>query len=331
MTGLTPQARKLLLNWYATAKRDLPWRRTRDPYRILVSEVMLQQTRVTTVLPYYKRFLAQYPAAEALAAAPEQEVLALWSGLGYYSRARNLQKAAQVIARRGTFPDTYEQIRGLPGVGDYTAAAVASICFGAPRAVLDGNVLRVMSRFLAERGDIKSKATRARIGAAAQRLLDPANPAGSNQALMELGATVCLPRNPLCDICPWSAFCEGRKQGLVRELPVTPGRRQTVQIQQTLLVVRRADKVLLRQRGAAERRMAGFWELPEHHEVPGATLGPSLGQFSHSITHHRYVIEVREANIGRRVAGMCWKPVAGLAHLPLSTIARKALRVASTF
>lgn len=331
MTGLTSKARKLLLNWYAAAKRDLPWRRTRDPYRILLSEVMLQQTRVATVLPYYARFLDRYPDAEALAAAPEQDVLALWSGLGYYCRARNLHKAAQAIASRGAFPCTYEQIRALPGVGDYTAAAVASFCFGTPRAVVDGNVLRVMSRFLAERGDIRSKATRSRIGEAAQRLLDPAKPGDSNQALMELGATVCLPRNPLCHLCPWTAVCEAKKQGLVDELPVTPGRRETVRVQQTLLVVRRADRVLLRQRGAAERRLAGFWELPERHEFPAATLGPSLGQFSHSITHHRYVIEVREASIGRRAAGTCWKPVAGLAHLPLSTITRKALLLANTF
>ena len=288
---------------------------------------MLQQTRVTTVMPYYERFLTKYPDAAALAAAPEQDVLALWSGLGYYTRARNLQRAAKAIVARGSFPRTYEEIRTLPGVGDYTAAAVASICFGLPHVVVDGNVLRVMSRLIADRGDIKSATARTRITEEAQKLLDRRRPAEFNQALMELGATVCLPKNPLCLLCPWSELCEGKKQGIERELPVKIGRREPVRIDMTVLVAKAGGAVLLWQRGAEEKRMAGFWELPEPRDVPGAKIGRQLGQFSHSITHHRFVIEVREAKMRRSVPGMVWKPILELEHLPLSTVARKALQM----
>ena len=290
---------------------------------------MLQQTRVTTVLPYYERFLAKFPDVGALASAPEQEVLALWSGLGYYSRARNLQKAAKIIAERGSFPDTYDEIHALPGVGSYTAAAVASICFGLPHVVVDGNVLRVMSRFLAERGDIKAPSTRARIGAEAQRLLDKKRPAEFNQALMELGATVCLPANPLCLLCPWSSLCSAKSLGIERELPVKSGQRAPRQVKMTVLVVQRGRQVLLRQREVSDRRMAGFWELPELHDVPGAKIGRRLGQFSHSITYHRFVIEVREAEVNKATPGLMWKPIFDSEHLPLSTVARKALRLLS--
>src|SRR6266516_234894 len=183
--------RKALLSWYAGAKRVLPWRETRDPYRIWISEVMLQQTRVAAVIPYYERFLARFPDLATLAAAPEQELLAAWGGLGYYSRARNLQRAAQQM--RGRFPSDYESIRALVGVGDYTAAAVASIAFGLPYAVVDGNVLRVLSRVTNDASDIGSLKTKKRMQALADTLLAQSDPGLYNQALMELGATVCLP------------------------------------------------------------------------------------------------------------------------------------------
>src|SRR3984885_2087066 len=190
--------RRKLLEWYRKHKRDLPWRRTQDPYRIWISEVMLQQTRVAAVIPYYERFLTLFPNASALASAAEQNLLAAWAGLGYYSRARNLQKAARAIVELPRFPKDYAALRQLPGVGDYTAAAVASIAFGAPHAVLEGNVLRVLSRLVAERGDIKSQVVRRSLGALAETLLDRRRPGEFNQALMELGATVCLPKQPLC-------------------------------------------------------------------------------------------------------------------------------------
>src|SRR5271157_1728605 len=206
--------RRRLLAWYRQHKRDLPWRRTEDPYRIWISEIMLQQTRVAAVLPYYPRFLELFPDVRALARAPEQTLLAAWAGLGYYSRARNLQKAAKYIVELGEFPRTYSSLRELPGVGDYTGAAVASIAFGLPHAVMDGNVARVMSRLMAEAGDIKSDAVRRRLRALAEVLLDRRHPGEFNQALMELGATVCVPKRPLCESCPVRLYCEARKQGL---------------------------------------------------------------------------------------------------------------------
>ena len=208
----------LLLAWYRANHRPLPWRGTRDPYRIWVSEIMLQQTRAQAVVPYYERFLARFPTIEALAAAPEAEVLALWAGLGYYSRARNLRRAAQAIA--GAFPRDYESIRALPGIGDYTAAAIASIAFQLPYAVLDGNVLRVVARVENDASDIGNARTRERFRAIAQEWLDPADPGHFNQALMELGATVCLPRNPLCLLCPIASRCRAHAEGATAQVPV---------------------------------------------------------------------------------------------------------------
>src|SRR6516225_9136666 len=196
-----------LLAWYRRGHRDLPWRRTRDPFRIWVSEIMLQQTRAQAVIPYFERFLARFPDVESLARADEEEVLTLWSGLGYYSRARNLRGAAIVMRAAGGFPRDYAAIRQLPGVGEYTASAIASIAFGLPHAVLDGNVLRVVARVENDFSDIASPATRERFRSLVQKWLDQRYPGEFNQALMELGAMVCLPRNPSCLVCPLAACC----------------------------------------------------------------------------------------------------------------------------
>ena len=232
-------ARKLI-DWYSQAHRPLPWRDTADPWAILVSEIMLQQTRASVVIPYWQRFLERYPTPAALAEAPEPELLAMWSGLGYYSRARNLQKAARAIAEAGGFRPDYDFLRALPGVGDYTAAAVASIAFGLKHAVLDGNVMRVAARLTADAGDIGAGVTRKRLQAAVDQLIPAGEPGAFNQALMELGATLCIPRQPQCLLCPVAEFCEGRKQGRAGELPVKL--RQAVPIEEamTLLIVERA-------------------------------------------------------------------------------------------
>ena len=256
-----PDFAKLLIEWYSAGHRDLPWRRTADPYRIWVSEIMLQQTRAQAVIPYYERFLARFPTVESLAAAHEDEVLALWSGLGYYSRARNLRRAAVEIAAAGGFPESYEAIRALAGIGDYTAAAIASIAFGLPHAVLDGNVLRVVARVENDAADIASARTRERFRAAAQGWLDARRPGAFNQALMELGATVCLPRNPLCLVCPLRDHCQARAEGTAGQLPVKLRKTEPVRIEGVLLVVRERGRVLLRQerRGrAADGRFLGF-------------------------------------------------------------------------
>ena len=208
-----------LIAWYERVHRDLPWRRTSDPYRVWVSEIMLQQTRAQAVVPYFERFLDRFPTVDALAAAHEEDALALWSGLGYYSRARNLVRAARTIHAAGAFPDDRAGLRALPGVGDYTAAAIASIAFGRPHAVLDGNVLRVVARVENDAAEIGSARTRERFRAIAQAWLDPLRPGAFNQALMELGATVCLPKNPRCSACPLSRAAPPGRQARPRAFP----------------------------------------------------------------------------------------------------------------
>jgi A/G-specific adenine glycosylase len=318
----------LLLAWYRKGHRDLPWRRTSDPYRIWVSEIMLQQTRAQAAVPYYERFLERFPTAGALAAASEEEVLALWSGLGYYSRARNLRRAAQQVGEADGFPREYLAIRALPGIGDYTAAAIASIAFGLPHAVVDGNVMRVVARLQADPGDIASAGTRERFRAIAQAWLDRKQPGAFNQALMELGATVCLPKNPLCPVCPLEACCLGRQQGIAAQFPVKSRKTEPVQIAAVLLLVRKGGRVLLRRTEAGSRRMAGFWELPSPEQLPGARIGKSIGEFRHTITHHRYTFTVKTASGRAAGAEFGWFVPAQLAGILLSTTARKALKLA---
>ncbi len=224
--------RRQLLDWFRQFQRDLPWRRTKDPYRIWISEIMLQQTRVATVIPYYERFLARFPDVRALAVAPEEDVLRLWSGLGYYSRARNLQKAAkQIVVRHGgEFPREEDAVLALPGIGSYTAAAILSIAFGAKQAVLDGNVARVLARLGALRGDARESRQWKSLQEMASRFLDSKSPGDWNQAMMELGAVVCTPRAPQCLLCPVAKFCRARKLGEPESFPEKRKKREAVQI-----------------------------------------------------------------------------------------------------
>ena len=213
--------RKWLLDWFRQYQRDLPWRRTRDPYRIWLSEIMLQQTRVAAVIPYFERFLERFPDIRSLAEAPQEEVLRLWSGLGYYSRARHLQRAAQeVVAKHGgVFPRDAASALALPGIGRYTAAAILSIAYGGKHAVLDGNVARVVARIFAVRGNLRDSKRWASLQKSADALLAPEAPGDWNQAMMELGATVCTPRAPQCLLCPVSKFCQARKLGIPDLVP----------------------------------------------------------------------------------------------------------------
>jgi A/G-specific adenine glycosylase len=267
---------------------------------------------------------------EALAAAAEDDVLALWSGLGYYSRARNLRLAArQIVAGAGGFPRDLEGLRALPGIGDYTAAAVGSIAFDLPYAVLDGNVLRVVARVENDASDISAGRTRERFREIAQQWLDPRHPGQFNQALMELGAALCLPRNPLCADCPLAARCRARQEGTAAQLPVKLRKTAPVRIAGTLLVVRQRGRILLRQRAATARRMAGFWDLPAPEDLPAAKPGARIGEIRHTITHHHYTLEVRAATASRPAGdGFGWLSIAQLAGIPLSTTARKALQLA---
>lgn len=297
-----------LLAWYDRNRRELPWRRDRDPYRVWLSEVMLQQTRVDVVIPYYERFLERFPSVEALARAPVDDVLALWSGLGYYRRARQLHAAARRIGDEG-FPRSAAGWRALPGVGEYTAAAVASIAQGEVVPVLDGNVERVLSRWLHLEGDPKRAAQRRVLRSAAAEMLDSARPGDSNQALMELGATVCTPSSPGCGACPLAGGCAARAAGDAEAYPPPRARRQAVKVRRVVAVVERSGRRLLFRRGDGEELLAGTWELPwadgdgEAVEELGLRyggrwrLGERLATVRHAITHRAYEVEVREAEL----------------------------------
>jgi A/G-specific adenine glycosylase len=231
--------RKVLLGWFKDYRRDLPWRKNRDPYRIWISEIMLQQTRVAAVIPYYERFLAHFPDISSLATAPPEEVLRLWSGLGYYSRARNLQRAAQQMVAKhgGTFPRQREQLLTLAGIGEYTASAILSIAFDDKHAVLEGNVARVVARLEAIHGDLREPKRWRELQSSADFLLARESAGDWNQAMMELGATICLPRSPQCLLCPAGNFCEARKLGIAEAIPEKRKKRATVIVQLVSVVL----------------------------------------------------------------------------------------------
>jgi A/G-specific adenine glycosylase len=313
-----------LTDWYRRERRDLPWRRTNDPYRILVSEIMLQQTRAQTVIPYYERFIERFPDVKALSDAGEAQVLTYWSGLGYYSRARNLQRAARVILASGQFPSDYDGIRELPGVGPYTAAAVASIAFNAPHAVVDGNVLRVIARLSDDGADIASSKTLARFQQIADQWLDHRHPGQFNQAMMELGATICLPRKPHCPLCPVAKWCEGRKAGRQYELPVKRSKAEPRHIQIQVAIIQKAGSVLLRRRPAGASQMPGFWELPAPDDLPSWRAREALGSFRHTITNHHYTVTVLRGTVTRVPPGFQWQRN-GIDRIPLTTVTKKAM------
>ncbi len=304
-----------LLQWYGTHKRALPWRETTEPYRVWVSEIMLQQTRVEAVKPYFTRFMEVLPNTAALAAAPEEQLLKLWEGLGYYSRARNLQKAAKVIETeyKGIMPNTHDALLRLPGIGAYTAGAIASISFGVPVAAVDGNVMRVISRLLASTEDIGLPQTKKYITELVNRTIPSNHPGDFNQALMELGATVCVPNGiPDCHACPVRPFCRAYRQNLTEELPVKSRKKTRTIERYTIFLFVHDRTVAIRQR-IKSGLLAGLWEFPS---VPGHMIlkealeqtaawglsvcsAKSAGPFKHIFTHKEwhmegYLIEVAD-------------------------------------
>ncbi len=318
-----------LLTWFDAHARDLPWRRSSDPYRIWVSEIMLQQTRVTAVLDYYARFLTLFPTVAALAAAKEADVLAAWSGLGYYRRAKLMHKAAQVVVRehQGILPRTADQLRALPGIGEYTSSAIASIAHGEPVAVVDGNVERVLLRVFPGEGEpIHAKRLRDR----AAGLLDTRRPGDFNQAMMELGATVCLPQRPLCLHCPVQPYCATRGQ---HQAP-PPKKMRSQQIAYALLCRSRAGatQVLLRRRPLSASLMPGMWELPEVEMQESDEQRVEL-TLRHAITVTNYrvhVLRLSEQEAARRCPSRGyprkWAKSSELGSLPLTGLARKVLQ-----
>lgn len=253
-----------LIEWYKADHRQLPWRETQDPYAIWLSEIMLQQTQVKTVLDYYRRFLAKYPTIQSLATAPPDEVLKLWEGLGYYARCRNLQKAAQVMVEKhqGQFPQTLEEAEALPGIGRSTAGAILTFAYGQKHPLLDGNVKRVISRIYDLDQDIQLSATIKTMWQASAELLEESNqPHLYNQAIMELGATVCLPQNPRCLLCPVKAFCDACDRGTQHERPVKAAKKASPHYTIAVGVIWKGAQVLIQQRPEGGL-LGGLWEFP---------------------------------------------------------------------
>ncbi len=260
--------RRRIFAWYDKHGRDLSFRHTRDPYRIWISETMLQQTTVAAVVPYYERFLKSFPTVQALAATSEHDVLRLWEGLGYYSRARNLHAAAREIVEEqgGIFPRTASELARLKGIGRYTAGAIASFAFDEPAPIVEANTLRLYCRLLAYRGDPRSAAGQQRLWQFAERIVPRKHAGRFNHALMDLGTTVCTPRDPKCDVCPVRANCLAFAQGAQNEVPTRKARPTVTDVSEAYVVVRRNGKILVRQREAGER-WAGMWDFPRY-EIP---------------------------------------------------------------
>ncbi len=338
-TALRPEFRTQLLAWYDAHARDLPWRETRDPYRVWLSEIMLQQTRVAAVIAHYQEFLRRFPTVEKLARARQASVLAAWSGLGYYRRARMLHAAAKVVVREldGKFPQTVEGLRDLPGVGRYTAAAIASIAFGEPVAVVDGNVERVLQRFSGRRLAGED------FWLAAEGLLDCERPGDFNQAMMELGATVCTPREPACLTCPVMELCATRGE-IARAANTARQKKREVHY----ALACRDGAVFLVQRARDARLMAGMWELPELAGFAAGAGKPQIPRVArndsnlcdrkasdsqlrftvrHSITVTDYTVWVWRVSAACNVGGK-WIPFQRLPRVALTGLARKILRKA---
>ena len=274
---------RTILHWYAENGRDLPWRRTRDPYAVWLSEIILQQTRVAQGLAYWERFMDRFPTVDDLAAAPEDEVLRLWQGLGYYSRARNLHTAAKQIVAMGGFPDTLEGIRSLKGVGDYTAAAIGSIAFGLPAAVVDGNVYRVLARYFGIAAPVGTTEAKKEFTALANRLLPADAPAAFNQGMMDFGATCCTPANPACLTCPLQPSCQAFRDGRVDLLPVKKEAAKPVERHLSYVYIRVDGFIAIHRRGSGDI-WQGLWEPWLTDEVP-ADARQLVKGFKHQLTH----------------------------------------------
>lgn len=296
-----PEVSAALCAWFKGHARDLPWRHQRTGYRVWVSEVMLQQTRVSTVIPYFERFLTVFPTIEALASAEIEQVLALWSGLGYYRRARGLHEGARdVVARfHGKLPADVEQLRSIRGIGPYTAGAIASLAFGIQTPIVDGNVIRVLTRLYALRGDPRRAHLQQQIWSLAEALVPADEPGVFNEAMMELGATVCVPQNPLCLVCPLAVFCEAYRLGIAASLPEQVPQKKPTMVYAASLVARREGEVLLGRR-RADSLFGGLWEPPTIEGASQEEAAASLQSFVHervAAGEVRHVLSHREMHV----------------------------------
>lgn len=342
--------RRRLRAWYRAVARPLPWRESRDAYRVWISEIMLQQTTVAAVIPYYERFLARFPTVASLAAAPESDVLQLWEGLGYYSRARNLLRAAQVVVQQhaGEFPREVADLQALPGIGRYTAGAIVSFAFNQPAPIVEANTLRLYSRLLGTRLDPRSAVGQRLLWEFAGRLPPASEPSEINQALMELGATLCTPREPGCPRCPLLSHCRAATAGSQHEIPPPARRPELSRVVERAIVVRRRGQVLLMQHGPDER-WAGLWNFlrfPDE-EVRGdltghlqqrfglrAAVGDSFHTLTHGVTRYHITLHCHAARwqSGEPVEGtrpFRWVTLAELAQVPLPQSGRKLAQLLS--
>lgn len=349
----TPEWRRTLARrlvaWYRRHKRDLPWRSTRDPYRIWISEIMLQQTQVVTVVPYFERFLVAFPSVHALADADEHDVLRLWEGLGYYRRALQMHRAAQVIVSQfaGRFPAELAQIRGLPGIGRYTAGAIVSLAFDRPAAILEANTVRLLSRLVAFAGDVTTSAAQKALWGLAEAILPARNCGEFNQALMELGSMVCTPKRPACGVCPLVELCAAFRQGKQEQIPRPVAKVRTEAVHEAAVVAWHQGKVFVRKRVPGER-WAGLWDFLRFplagggeralsselarkvRQQAGLAIGKpeKIATLKHGVTRFRITLDCFQAKC--RAAGTTlapgqwrWIEPAALAELPLSTTGRK--------
>jgi A/G-specific adenine glycosylase len=334
-----------LLSWYGKEGRVLPWRENRDPYRIWLSEIMLQQTTVAAVIPYYARFLQRFPTIESLAAAPLDDVISLWAGLGYYSRARNLHRGAQkIVSEHADFPDTLEGLLALPGIGRSTAGAILSIAFDKPAPILDGNVRRVLVRLFAWQEDPRSSRAEKQLWQWAEALTPEEHPHDYAQAIMDLGATVCVPRTPLCESCPLRELCQAFKQGCATLLPVARKQGKLPVRRQVALLVKGSGGYLLRQR-PTEGFLGGLWEFPvvevspeENHRQAAERLLADLGLVGeaceaeavrHAYSHFKlelavFSVEIEKKTFVAEAGEYAWYREDELKRLPLHGAHKKA-------
>jgi len=355
-TAQKQQLRGQLLKWYSTHARDLPWRRSRDPYRVWISEIMLQQTQVATVGAYFDRFVRAFPNVQSLAAAEEADVLRLWEGLGYYRRARQLLAAARQLADAygGRFPDEAVELQQLPGIGRYTAGAIASIAFNRRAPILEANTIRLLSRLVAFRGNPHTQAGQRPLWHVAEEILPQKRVAEFNQALMELGSLICTPSEPKCHACPLAAVCAAQAAGVQSEIPIAKPRQVYTDLREAAVIVRKNGSVLVRQ-CAADERWAGLWDFPRFAvEADGPLFarteiaakvasqtgikcspGGLLKTMKHGVTRYRITLDCYQATYmsGRvrasQSAAVRWLPVRELPSLPLSTTGRKIANLIS--
>jgi A/G-specific adenine glycosylase len=339
---LKKKIQQKLLQWYGKNKRDLPWRRTRDPYAIWISEMMLQQTQVATVIPYYERFLKSFPTVRHLASADLSDVLRIWEGLGYYSRARNLHKAARTIVTRfdGIIPENSENLLTLPGIGRYTAGAILSIAFNKDAPILDGNVKRVVARIFAIPGNPKEVKTEQVLWEISEALIPRGHASSFNQALMELGAIVCTPKAPQCPVCPLHDACKARKQGNPENFPKKANQKKIPHLEAVSAVIIKNGRVLLRQR-PPRGLLGGLWEFPNWETAKGKDLRRSLknhlkkemaltakvaspvGTFKHTYTHFKLTLHVYYCKMTAEKVRGKWVSLRDLRGHPMSRLHRR--------